>query len=280
MNCKLWVIDGQAFQSIMLTSGLLRISQSLDLLRSESFFRSLPEDALVKVSDALEECQYSDGDYIIRHGCPGDSFFIVSQGQVKVTERKSVSDEPICLSTLSRGDWFGERAQRGEESRIVSVMAAGDVTCLVIERESFRKLMDSLEDDNKIGRDNKENKAKSEEDVPFPSDVSLSDFQVICCLGQGQFSTVELVHFKGDLRCPYTLKIIQKHAVLSSGQQGRLQTERRIMMEVNCPFIVRLYQTFRDADCLYMLLEACLGGDLWTLLRDRYSHLFYYCYYY
>ena len=121
MNCKLWVIDGQAFQSIMLTSGLLRISQSLDLLRrssplvttltlsqthlfhsnsptsychspyrrihgvlvnvdaanqslwhdeshlclvwfvcSESFFRSLPEDALVKVSDALEEVRHLD----------------------------------------------------------------------------------------------------------------------------------------------------------------------------------------------------------------------------
>ena len=48
---------------------------------------------------------------------------------------------------------------------------------------------------------------------------------------------------------------------------------------MNC-LVIRLYQTFRDADCLYMLLEACLGGDLWTLLRDRYSHLFYYCYYY
>ncbi|XP_041955741.1 cGMP-dependent protein kinase 1 isoform X2 [Alosa alosa] len=271
MNCKLWVIDRLSFQSIMLKSGLLRISQSLDLLRSAPFFRSLPEDALIKASDALEECHYGEGDYIIRHGSPGDSFFIVSQGQVKVTERRSVSDEPTCLSTLSRGDWFGERALRGEESRIVSVMAAGDVTCLVIERDSFRKLMGNLEDDNKIGRDNKESKARCEEkeEVSFPPDTCLGDLQVICCLGEGQFSTVELVHFKGDLRRQYTLKIIRKHAVLSSGQQGRLQTERRIMLEANCPFIVRLHKTFRDADCLYMLLEACLGGELWTLLRER-----------
>uniref|UniRef100_A0A8C3ZKM9 Cyclic nucleotide-binding domain-containing protein n=1 Tax=Denticeps clupeoides TaxID=299321 RepID=A0A8C3ZKM9_9TELE len=96
MNIRLWAIDRQSFRAIMLKSGLLRISQSLELLR-----RSSPRS------------QFGDGDYIIRHGCPGDAFFIVSQGQVRVTERPSVAEEPVCLSTLGRGDWFGERALQG-----------------------------------------------------------------------------------------------------------------------------------------------------------------------
>ena len=45
--------------------------------------------------------------------------------------------------------------------------------------------------------------------------------------------------------------------------------EKTIHASLDCKFIVQLYRTFQDQENLHMLLEICLGGELWTLLRDH-----------
>jgi signal-transduction protein with cAMP-binding, CBS, and nucleotidyltransferase domain len=81
--------------------------------RSVPIFKDLPEDTLIKISDVLEECYYQKGDYIIRQGARGDTFFIISKGQVRVTIRPQDSFEEKFIRSLSKGDFFGEKALQG-----------------------------------------------------------------------------------------------------------------------------------------------------------------------
>lgn len=73
----------------------------------------MAEDTLIKLSDVLEECYYQKGDYIIRQGARGDTFFIISKGQVRVTIRQGEGHEEKFIRTLGKGDFFGEKALQG-----------------------------------------------------------------------------------------------------------------------------------------------------------------------
>ncbi|GLD70938.1 cGMP-dependent protein kinase 1-like isoform X1 [Lates japonicus] len=176
-HVKLWAIDRQCFQTIMMRTGLIKHAEYMDFLKSVPTFQGLPEETLSKLADVMEETHYEDGEYIIRQGARGDTFFIISKGKVNVTQEDSANQEPVHLRELARGDWFGERALQGEDVRTANVIAADTVTCLVIDRDSFKHLIGGLDDVSNKGYEDAEAKAKSSlldsDDVPLGSGPAL-----------------------------------------------------------------------------------------------------------
>ncbi|XP_027888493.1 cGMP-dependent protein kinase 1 isoform X2 [Xiphophorus couchianus] len=257
-DSKLWAIDRKSYHSVLTQCGLSRLSHSVDLLRSIPFLQSLPDDVISKLFDQVQE------------GAVGDTFYIISKGQVSVTEKKPGRQEQIVLAELSERQWFGEKALWGEIIQPVNVMAIGEVTCLVIDRRTFRDVIKGSGSDSppQLQQSN-ESKVEPKEDPASLAASTLSDFQIIRTLGLGEFSHVDLVQLKSNTRCVFAMRVLKKKLILNSGQREHILRERSILMEARCPFIVRLYKTFRDADHLYSLTEACLGGNLSRLLKEK-----------
>ncbi len=44
-------------------------------------FENLREDILSKIADTLDEVSYADGEFIVRQGAKGDTFYIVAKGK-------------------------------------------------------------------------------------------------------------------------------------------------------------------------------------------------------
>ncbi|MBN3274419.1 KGP2 kinase, partial [Polyodon spathula] len=102
---------------------------------------------------------------------------------------------------------------------------------------------------------------------PFATDTPFQHLEIIATLGMGGFGRVELVKLR-DEDTAFALKCIKKKHIVDSRQQEHIYSEKNILQQSSSPFIIKMFRTFRDNKYVYMLLEACLGGELWSILRD------------
>jgi serine/threonine protein kinase len=65
----------------------------------------------------------------------------------------------------------------------------------------------------------------------------------------------------------YALKVLTKSSIVENGLQEHVMTEKKIMEQLNHPFILNFYGAMQDDKHIYFLLEVLLGGELFKFLR-------------
>jgi CRP-like cAMP-binding protein len=89
--------------------------------------------------------RYANGDIIVSEGIVSNNAYIIFEGKVNIT--KKVDKKSILINTLSKGEVFGEMGLISQSVRSASVVAVGNVTIGVIDREQFEAIVSKLPDD-------------------------------------------------------------------------------------------------------------------------------------
>jgi len=108
--------------------------------------------------------------------------------------------------------------------------------------------------------------AQGQEKVLNAEFQDLAEFDLLETLGTGTFGRVRICRHKTAGRF-FALKILKKNEVIRLKQVEHIMSEKRILAQVEHPFIINLFATYKDVKNLYMLMEYVPGGEIFSHLR-------------
>ncbi|KAK2949409.1 putative protein kinase [Blattamonas nauphoetae] len=96
--------------------------------------------------------------------------------------------------------------------------------------------------------------------------VSMSDFELLHCVGKGSFGKVFQTRKISDGGI-YAMKILKKKDLYDKNQIEHTLTERKILATINHSFMTRLHYAFQTDTKLYIVMDYVNGGEIFFHLR-------------
>lgn len=107
-----------------------------DALAQVPLFSGLAPRHLKRLADLTEEQRYMEGARVVREGDAGDTFYVILEGEAKVTNRGG-----RLVNRLRPGDFFGEISLLDGGPRTANVVALTPLTMLALPRAAFLKML-------------------------------------------------------------------------------------------------------------------------------------------
>ncbi|KAJ1728160.1 hypothetical protein LPJ72_005600 [Coemansia sp. Benny D160-2] len=139
-DATLWALDRITFRSLLMerTSRKRRLYERF--LETVPLLKSLEPYERQKIADALESVAYEDSETIVRQGDPGDDFFLIETGSVRVYK---ADDDGVTREypSLVQGGYFGELALLDNQPRQATLVAGCRTKCARMSKDAFDRLL-------------------------------------------------------------------------------------------------------------------------------------------
>lgn len=123
------------------------IEERIDALRTVSLFKPLSDAELATLAEGMSHVIYCRGEIITRQGAVAHWLYVMTSGSVDVRVRHDpdgdgpVNEQNATVATIRAPGFFGEAGLMTGEPRGADVIAASDVVCFRLGKETFEKVL-------------------------------------------------------------------------------------------------------------------------------------------
>lgn len=109
---------------------------NVDLLKSASLLRNVPDAPLAALGEKLKTVRLEDGALVFEEGSTGTGMYFVAEGRIRIS-KKAANGLSKDLAILAPGECFGEANLVGGGSRSATASAMGATVILELAREDM-----------------------------------------------------------------------------------------------------------------------------------------------
>ena len=196
---------------------------------------------------------YATNTVLLKDGPNSNKFYIIKSGTVQVLSNN------VLIKTLDKYKSFGDiTSDSNDYYRHVDFISVGKVECYELDKAMYEQL---------VITNNKMYSRVKELMIMNHLTISLDNLYYIKELGHGAYGKVYLVHDHNQF---YAMKTAEIEAMNAKKEMAQMYiNEKQIMSEINHPFIVNLYNTYKTRRYLFFLMEYVDGVSLRQLISDK-----------
>ena len=141
----IYKLDRDTFNNIVKDAAAKKREKYDNFLTTVEILKNMDPYERSKLGDAVQEETFAKDHKIITEGEEGSIFYLISEGTASAFKKSG--GEEIKVMDYVRGNYFGERALLTSEMRAASIVVTSDeCTVLTLQRDTFNRLLGSLED--------------------------------------------------------------------------------------------------------------------------------------